>query len=239
MSSSPAETTASQIWNGLRSGAVVIAASAPFGMLFGALAVKQGLTSGEAVAMSAMVFAGASQMVGLELYGGAVLPWLVVLSIFAVNFRHVLYSAALGPRMRHWPWWQFGIGYFLLTDVQFAEAERRAEAGRPITFAWYMALGLAIYAGWVIQTWIGTQFGRLITDPRAFALDFILPLYFLGMVIGFRKRPFWLPVTLASAIGSIVAYKTVGSPWHVSIGACFGVLVAAAFDPSTKGVDIK
>ena len=53
--------------------------------------------------MSATVYGGASQMVGIELFGQKIAPWLIVLSIFAVNFRHVLYSAALGRRLAHWP----------------------------------------------------------------------------------------------------------------------------------------
>ena len=62
-------------------------------------------------------------------------------------------------------------------------------------------------------------FGNLIPDPHALGIDFLLPIYFLGLVMGFRKRPLWLPVVAVSAVASIIAYKTVGSPWHVSIGA--------------------
>jgi len=52
--------------------------------------------------------------------------------------------------------------------------------------------------------------------------------------MGFRKRPLWLPVVLTSAAASIVAYHLVGSPWHVSLGAAVGVLVAAAARPSAE-----
>ena len=46
--------------------------------------------------------------------------------------------------------------------------------------------------------------------------------------MSFRSRPLWLPVVLASAAASIVAYRTIGSPWHVSAGAAAGILLAAA-----------
>ncbi|MCB1381845.1 MAG: AzlC family ABC transporter permease [Notoacmeibacter sp.] len=225
----------SQFLQGMRTGFPVVLASAPFGLLFGALAVDAGFSPLEAMAMSALVFAGASQMVGLELYGGAVVPWLVVLSIFAVNFRHVLYSAAVGPKLTHWPWWQQATGFFFLTDPQFAETERRGEFGDEITFGWYMGAALTLYLAWVAEGWLGALFGKLIPNPHALGLDFMLPLYFLGMVIGFRKRPFWAPVMVASAIGSILAYKVVGSPWHVSLGALAGVAVAVIFDPHGRG----
>jgi predicted branched-subunit amino acid permease len=177
--------------------------------------------------MSATVYAGASQMVGLQLFGEHVPAWLIVFSIFAVNFRHVLYSAAVGRRIRHWPLWKKAVGFFFLVDPQYAEAEREAEKPGGIGFAWYMGMGLFIYVGWVAETWIGSIAGRFIHDPHALGLDFLLPIYFLGLVMEFRHRPLWLPVVAVSAIVSVAAYHVVGSPWHVSIGAVAGVLLAA------------
>jgi predicted branched-subunit amino acid permease len=69
----------------------IILGVAPFGALFGMVAIQQGFTVAEAVFMSASVYGGASQLVGVDLFGSRVAPWLIVLSIFAVNFRHVLY----------------------------------------------------------------------------------------------------------------------------------------------------
>ena len=46
-----------------------------------------------------------------------------------------------------------------------------------------------------------------------------------------RQNTLWLPVVLASAAASIAAYYLVGSPWHVSIGAAAGILLAAIMTP--------
>jgi predicted branched-subunit amino acid permease len=220
-------TTASDFLAGLKLGFPVVVASAPFAVLFGALAVENGMTVAEATLMSATIYGGASQMVGIELFGQKLAPWLVVVSIFAVNFRHVLYSASIGRRLAHWPPAQQAAGYFFLTDPQFAEAERKTEAGEKVGFAWYMGMALAIYVPWVVESWLGAVFGRLIPDTHALGIDFLLPIYFLGLVMGFRKRPMWLPVVVASAIASVIAYRTIGSPWHVSVGAAAGILLAA------------
>ncbi|MBK8457118.1 MAG: AzlC family ABC transporter permease [Phyllobacteriaceae bacterium] len=220
-----------EIIDGLKASFPVVVSSAPFGMLFGALAVKNGLTIGESVAMSATVYAGASQMVGIELFGKSIAPWLVVLSIFAVNFRHVLYSASVGRRLAQWPALARWAGFFFLVDPQYAEAERRGEQGLPVSPAWYFAMAAPIYVFWFIDTWIGATFGALIKDPHGLGLDFLLPLYFLGMVMGFRQRPLWLPIVAASGVASVVAWHVVGSPWHVSIGALAGVALAALLAP--------
>ncbi|PRD45181.1 branched-chain amino acid ABC transporter permease [Phyllobacterium phragmitis] len=214
-------------WEGFRKGLPIMVASAPFGLLFGAVAVDNGFTVFEAVLMSATLYAGASQMVGLELFGQKIAPWLIVLSIFAVNFRHVLYSASVGRRIRHFTFWQKVVSFFLLVDPQYAETEKRGEAGLPVTFAWYLGLATPVYVMWVSEAFIGGVFGNLISNPHAIGLDVLLPIYFLGLVMGFRSRPRWLPVVITSGVASVLAYNTVGSPWHVSIGAIAGILVAA------------
>lgn len=232
-------SASSDFWQGVRLSLPVVVASAPFSMLFGALAVDNGFSVFEAFLMSAAVFGGASQMVGIELFGHHVAPWLIVLSIFAVNFRHVLYSAGIGRRIAHWPIAQQAFGYFILTDPQFAISEARAESGKQVGFVWYLGLGLPVYVFWVIETAIGAALGKLIPDTGALGIDFLLPIYFLGLVMGFRKRPLWLPVVVVSAVASIFAYRTVGSPWHVTIGALAGVLLAVILPPGHSGVGRK
>ena len=219
-------------WQGIRHGLPVALTATPFAVLFGTLAVENGLSVAEAVLMSATVFAGASQMVGIELFGQKVAPWMIVFSILAVNFRHVLYSAAIGRHTRHWGLWQKAFGFFFLVDPQYAEAERKAMAGERVGFVWYMGIAAPLYVLWIGFGWLGAEFGRLIPDTHALGLDYLLPIYFLGMVLDFRKRPLWTPVVLASGIASSIAYAYVGSPWHVSIGAVAGILLAAMLTPN-------
>jgi predicted branched-subunit amino acid permease len=225
---------AGEFWRGVRASIAVIVASAPFGVLFGALAVQNGLDVWQAVAMSATIYGGASQMVGIELFDENVAPWVIVASIFAVNFRHTLYSAVIGRNLPHWSFLQKAIGFFFLVDPQFAESERKVERGETIGFAWYMGMALPVYVSWLFVSWLGATFGRLLPDAHAFGIDFLLPIYFLGLVLDFRERVSWLPVVLASAICSVLAFLVVGSPWHVSAGAAAGILVAVILAPTKK-----
>lgn len=212
---------------GLKGGAIIAISSAPFAILFGAVAVDNGLSVLDAAVMSATVYAGASQLVGIELFGHHVAPWLIVLSIFAVNFRHILYSAALTRFISHFSPIQRFFTFFLLTDPQFAESVKRGEDGRGVSFEWYLGFGLSIYFPWLFFSGVGAWFGSMIGDPRTLAIDVLLPTYFMGLVLAFRQRTGFYPVVFASTLGSIAAYHLVGSPWHVSIGAAVGVAVAA------------
>ena len=217
----------SEFYSGIRRGVPVIISAAPFGLLFGAIAVQNGLTIPEALLMSVTIYAGASQLVGVELFSHHVAAWLIVLSIFAVNFRHVLYSAAIAKHITHFSTLQRLIAFFWLIDPQFAETERKGDGGETITFTWYAGLALVIYIPWMIVTVIGGYLGTMISDPKTYGLDVLLPIYFMGLVLGFRKRDNWLPVVAISSIASVIALKTIGSPWHVSVGALIGVFSAA------------
>lgn len=211
----------------------VIVSAGPFAILFGAVAVANGQSVAEAALMSATVYAGASQLVGIELFGQQVPLWIVVLSILAVNFRHILYSAALTPLIDHFTLPQKLLSFFLLTDPQFAETLARGESGHTVSFRWYLGFGAVIYFPWVVMSAIGGLLGKIIGDPADWGIDVLLPIYFMGLVLGFRRRSNFLPIVVVSGAVSVIAQHLVGAPWHISIGAIAGVALAAILPPKT------
>jgi 4-azaleucine resistance transporter AzlC len=205
----------------------IMVSTVPFGMVYGTLAAQQGLTLTENVLMSALTFAGASQFVAIELWAHPLPFWTILAAVFAVNLRHVLYSAALGRRMAHWPAAKRHLGFAVLTDPTFALAEMNG--GTRLSPAYYFGLSLPLYVNWVVSTALGAIFGSLIDDPTALGFDFVVTAYFLYLVVSFRKRPNAAAVILASAALSVAVYLTAGSPWHIGAGAVAGMAVAAMF----------
>ncbi|HEX2255478.1 MAG TPA: AzlC family ABC transporter permease [Afifellaceae bacterium] len=222
----PSPAPRAEFLRGARDIVPIVAAASPFGIVFGALAVQKGLSFAEAMAMSAIIYAGASQFAALELWAPPLPVWAILFSVLAVNFRHVLYSAALGRRMRHWPAAGRLAGFGLMVDPIYALAE--LNGGARLSGAYYAGIALPLYFAWVAATAVGAAFGNLITDPVALGLDFVLTAYFLILVLGFRARPNagWIIVT--AAVGSIAAYLTIGPPWHIGAGAFAGIGIAAA-----------
>ena len=216
----------SEFLEGTRDSLPIMFAVIFFAMLFGATGVNNGLTFGETVLSSASVFAGASQFVFLDLYGQKAPVWSILLAVFAVNFRHVLYSASLGRYMDKFTPFQKYSGFFLLADPVFGAGELRAQK-QPLTPAYYFGFGLLLYPIWVGFTAVGAGFGKLITNPEAFGFDMLLSIYFLSLLMGFRARPNWLSTVLASGVASVLIYKTIGAPWHIMLGALVGITLAA------------
>ncbi len=225
LTSEPSMAPRQLILLALRDIAPVMLAALPFGVVIGALAAKKGLPFDQIMLMSGLIFAGASQFVALELWGVPPPFWLIVFSVLAVNFRHILYSAALGRKMRHWTAVGRYGGFALMVDPVYVLGELRG--GARLSGVYYAAIAIPLYFGWLIATALGALFGRLIEDPKDFGLDFVLAAYFIYLVAQFRERPNAVPIILASAAFAIVAFFTIGPPWHIASGAFAGIAVAA------------
>lgn len=226
----------SDYFDGVRTGTAIAISIAPFGAIFGAVAVDTGLSIAEATLMSIFLYAGVSQLVGIDMFGKNIAAWMIILSILAVNFRHILYSAAMVHVVKHWTFLQKAIGFFVLVDPQFATSVSKHQTGQSVSYSWYMGYASPLFFSWILSTIIGACFGNLITNPHAFGFDVLLPIYFMGMVMGFRSSSNFFIVMLVSAIGSSLAFKFVGSPWHVSIGGIAGILVAVLLPPKKSAL---
>jgi predicted branched-subunit amino acid permease len=218
---------------GLREVLPILLVIAPFAMVFGTIAFQSELTIWQTLGFGGFIYAGASQLAALQMIGQGAPVWAALLSIFALNFRHVLYSASIGRHLTRFSPIEKALSFFLLVDPSFAAAESRAEK-KPLTKSFYFAYSVPVYVVWVVFSGVGYASGNLIDDPHAAGLDFILPVYFLVFVLDFRKRPNFLPVAGISALTAGVLYATLGPPWHVTVGGLAGIAYAAAAKPKAR-----
>lgn len=203
----------------------VVAGAVPFGLLLGSLAAKAGFSPLEMGLMSALIFAGSSQFVAVEMWGHGAAGAAVAGSVLLVNLRHLLMGATLAPRLRGKPPGRVGVALFLMTDELWALALRRGEA---LTLAYWFGIGLTLYVAWLTSTVAGTLAGALISDPAAWGLDFTFIAVFLCLLAGVWKGRSSLPPWLASAAAALAVHAlTPGGPWHILAGAAAGGAVAA------------
>jgi predicted branched-subunit amino acid permease len=154
-----------------------------YALAFGTAAVDRGLTFGETVAMSAFVYAGASQMISLELWQKAWSPTaLATLALVTatVNARYVLMGASLQPWTRGAPTGRTLAGLFFLVDANWLVGTRyHAEGGRDLGIV--LGAGLLSWVVWVAATIPGYWFGSLVSEPKRYGLDLVLPIFFAAM----------------------------------------------------------
>jgi 4-azaleucine resistance transporter AzlC len=216
----------SEFFAGVRAQLPLLLGVAPFGMAYGAYAVKSGISSGLAQAMSVIVFAGASQFVGVRLIVRDVPAAVIVLTVLLVNLRHVLYSASLAPYVDHldrrWRW----LLAYLLTDEAYATAvsRYRRDGVTPLGHWFFFGAALALWATWQLSTALGVFVGAAV--PDSWSLDFALPLTFIAILVpALAQRS----AVGAAAVAGIVA--VVGFRWPYGVG-----LIAAAAAGMSAGI---
>lgn len=202
---------------------------AVFAVAFGAAAVAKGLSLGEATAMSAFVYAGLSQMVALEFWRPEwSLPALVGLALVtgAINGRMILQGASLQPWLKPHSTRLNLAQLFLLTDANWLITERyRAGGGRDLGVL--VGAGAALWVIWVLATIPGHVAGTLVSDPRRFGLDLLMPVYFSAMLVPmWRGRVNALPWIVAAVV-SVASARLMEGYAFVVLGALAGALAGA------------
>lgn len=210
---------------GLRAIFPVVVAAVPIGLVFGAVAVSKGLSPLEAVLMSALVFAGGSQFVAMDIWTHPASWTTLGFAALLVNVRHVLMGASLGRKMQAFGPWQKYLGALVMADENWAMAEARARRTK-LTPAYYAGLSILFYLNWLASSLAGALLGAFLGDPALIGLDFVFPAVFIVLVMSFWKGPATGLVLLASALASISVYLTIPGAWYIAAGAAAGLVAA-------------
>jgi 4-azaleucine resistance transporter AzlC len=192
---------------GIRDAAPVILGYTAIGLAFGVVARTAGITVCEVALMSLVLYAGSAQFVLVGLIAAGMPASAIIVTIFLVNIRHVLYSAAVSPHVRHLRPWQNALIGAELTDETFAVASGRLGQD-PVTAGagWFFGLNNASHLTWFLCTTAGALAGSVITDIRALGFDFALGAMFAALlVLQIAGRQTRLPAVAAASVGALVA----------------------------------
>ncbi|WP_246120758.1 AzlC family ABC transporter permease [Chitinolyticbacter meiyuanensis] len=212
-------------WSGMRDMAPMLIGAAPFGLIFGTLSVTAGMPAWAAIAMSLVVFAGASQFIAVTLVAASAAPWLIIATTFIVNLRHALYAASLWQQVMHWPRWRRALGAFVLTDECFAIVYHKANSGEPVDMPrYYFGAGFAMYVNWCAFTLIGIVLGRAVPGIEHWGLEFAMAATFVGIVVPLLKGRPQVGAALAAGIVALAAHAL---PYKLGLmlGAVAGIAV--------------
>lgn len=209
------------VWDGFRQLIPLSLFVTLFGAAFGLAAVQAGLDSLTIMAMSALVFAGASQFAALELWGPQVPIFTLAITVFAINARHLLMGATLYPWLRQLPpLRRYGV-MLTASDANWALSMQALNRGQP-GIGLLLGGGLALWAFWVLGTWLGVYFGGAIHNPKTLGLDMVMGCFLLAMVVGGEKNLRLLFIWLVAAGASLLAWRYLPENSHVVVGALAG-----------------
>ncbi len=196
-------------WQGYRATMPLMVGVAPFGLVFGAIAIGNGINIIEAVGMSIIVLAGSSQFIGAQLIGDDTPILIVILTTFVVNLRHFLYSASLASFIRPLnKGWKGLLAYMMVDEVYAIVIIRHLKRDlSPLELAWFfIGSGICLISLWWASTLAGALIGDVLPADTVSALSFTLPLIFTAIVVpALKTRPMLFASLSASVTGIICA----------------------------------
>ena len=196
------------------------------GIPFGLMLVKAGYPWWLSPLMSILMYAGAGQYIAVGLFAAGVPLAGMLVTMLAVNIRHVVYGLSLIDRFKVAGRWK-GYLVFALTDETYAllTGVKVPDNVRPGPF--YAAIALLDQSYWVIGSVIGALAGSLI--PFSFAgIDFALTALFAVLLIDQLTRTRDILPAIVGIACSAVAIVLVGpkNMLIVALATSLAVLVA-------------
>jgi len=209
----------------------------PISFAFGVAGAAHDMSYSSVIAMSVLVFAGASQFVLLTTLasGGS---WLLVIGLCTLmDFRHIFYGTILKDKIPFSTGKRF-IAAFFMTDEVFATAlVKSGSIEETQREKWVLVLGLVAYLSWVVATCLGIYLGNEISSAFPLTMQvmlFSLPALFLLLSYECLNRD----NVLSLFVAAIVSATCLLLHWHnltLVLGGLSGALVG--FLHNGKGDD--
>src|SRR5699024_4598855 len=175
---------------GLQVGFPIILGYIPVAITFGVLAVQGGLSLIELTMMSALVYAGASQFMGVNMIIGGSAAVEIIVATFVLNFRHFIMSLSFMNDIKESVSLKGRFGLSLgLTDEAFAVSSlNQNEAKGKYAVYFYTAIYLTGYLTWVIVSFLGGLLGEIIPEQLSQSMGIALYAMFIGLLIPSVKK---------------------------------------------------
>ncbi|KRF68256.1 branched-chain amino acid ABC transporter permease [Bacillus sp. Soil768D1] len=191
------------------------------GIAAGIVGVSSNLSILEIALLSTLVYAGASQFIICALLVSGSPISVIILTTFIVNLRNFLLSMTLAPHFTKYSLMKnIGIGA-LVTDESFGVAINKIIKGEKINDQWMNGLNITAYISWIISCVLGAIFGKWISNPEIFGLDFALTAMFLTLLVlqlqSIKEGKLKLYISLVLYVVIIMFLLCMFVPSHIAI----------------------
>lgn len=196
-----------------------------FGLAFGAVAVSAGLSVAQAIALSALMFTGASQFALVGILGAAGSPFAAVGAALLLGMRNTFYGVPVAGIVHPRGLRRLLTAHFVIDETTaMAVAQPGRGAGRHA----FWATGLWLCAMWNLGTVFGALIGSSIST-QALGLDAAAPAIFMALLWPQLSRERGVAV---AAVAAAVAFALIAvAPAGFPIIAAAGVAVAGGLLP--------
>ncbi|WP_051273412.1 AzlC family ABC transporter permease [Desulfotruncus alcoholivorax] len=219
---------------GIKAGIPIAVGYLPIAIAFGLLAQSAGVPNYITALMSLLIFAGASQFVGVNLLALGATTWEIVLTTFILNLRHFLMTASLSRRIKadtskQW----MALLAFGVTDETFTMASLRKE--QQLDPGFIFGLNLLAFSAWNVGTWVGVFLGAGLPEMVQSSMGIALYAMFIGLLVpSVRESKTVLFISLlAVAVNSLLhwlpVFEGLSAGWAIIITTVAASAAGALF----------
>ena len=196
----------------------------PFGLICGAVCVSTGMPEWAGISFSAIIFAGAGQLVANQLMAEQASMAVVIFTGLVINLRMFMYSASLAPHFKGVHPLKKALLAYVLSDLAFAlsigrfNESDKEDINKP---AFYFGAALIVWVCFNLTTVLGVYLGAFI--PLEWDLGFAIPLTFTAVLVpAIKDRPVLLAAVVAGGVGLLGN----GLPYNLGlmVGCICGIL---------------
>jgi 4-azaleucine resistance transporter AzlC len=205
-----------------------------FGASFGAIAVGSGLTLAQTMALSLVMFTGASQFafVGVAASGGS--PFAAVPAGLLLGVRNAFYGVPISEILHPRGFARLWTAHFVIDETTaMAVSQGRPRARR---FAFW-ATGLILFSLWQLGSLAGALIGSAV-NPEEIGLDAAAPAVFLALLWPSLRRSEARRVALGGAVIAL-ALVPIAPPGIPVVAAAVAALVGGLLPDREKAPQIE
>lgn len=213
---------------GVKTGLPVVLGFIPVAIAYAMMAGQSGLSISQTVAMSAFVFAGASQIMAVGMVANDASILAVVMATFILNLRHLMMSTCVMNRLKGTKVGMKLLLAFGVTDEAFAIFTTMDEEKSSSFF--FLGLVSITYFSWFAGTVIGCAASQFLPAIVSDSLGIALYAMFIGLLVPNVKKSLKLGIIVLITAGiSLVLNKVMSSSWAIIfatlMGSAIGVFI--------------
>ena len=199
------------------------------GVTFGVAASESGISPINTLLMSLFVYAGAAQLVAVQLIGVEASPFSIIFTILVINSRFFVMSSSISSYFQNFSFWQKILYGIEITDATYAIHTNRYK-NHPIRKLEIFTTNVVGHIVWVLSTLIGIYLGNISIDLKEYGADFAMTAMFIGLMVPLITSRVYVVVATVAVISTIIFYY---------VGFSYWTTLAATFMAVTIGVGVK
>ncbi len=178
--------------------------------------VAGGIPPLEAMALSMVVYAGASMLAATQLLAGGTPVVVILVTALFINLRFMMYSASIRPHLAALPVrWRLAAGYLLADNAYGLCMARFTEhPGLQGKAGYYFGAALPVWLTWQAAVGAGIAVGAGL--PAQWRLEFAAPLAFIALTVPLLRDRAMVLAALAAAVTAVATWNL---PMRLGIAA--------------------